>query len=224
MKPYNNPQKKYSFFSVLIFSCLLICVVSCKKGDDGAVGPAGPAGAAGVAGPTGPIGAANVIYSDWFTASPWIKDTVFDIFRFSYTKVVTGITQSIIDSGTVITVGKLNGYNTLVWPSTQVAQMPIIISYKFSPGGITYTDTWSALVTPGNLTIRFVNDQNYYNSISTSHEFRYIIIPGGVKANAAAVIKKDGTVESNAVSAHGASSVYSQMSYHELCTLLNIPE
>ena len=44
------------------------------------------------------------------------------------------------------------------------------------------TDTWSAYASPGNLKIRFVNDKNSYPSIATAHQFRYIIIPGGIPA------------------------------------------
>jgi hypothetical protein len=84
------------------------------KGDPGATGPAGLTGAGGAAGAGGPAGSANVIYSAWFTASPWIKDTVFYVYGFNYTKAVTEITQDILDSGTVITFGKLSGYNTAI--------------------------------------------------------------------------------------------------------------
>jgi hypothetical protein len=98
--------------------------------------------------------------------------------------------------------GKLVGYTTLIWPAGQVSQMPININYKFSSGGITYTDTWSALVAPGKLTIRFVNEENYYGSIATLHQFRYIIIPGG----------------------KAASGRIAQLSYHDICNTFHIPE
>ena len=191
---------------IIVFSSLLtlFSIVSCKKGDTGPQGPGGPQGAAGaqgVQGSQGPTGTANVKYSAWFTANPWIKDTVFDIWEFNYNMAATDITQQVLDSGTVLTFGKLAGYNTLIWPTGQVAQMPITVSYKFSSGGITYNDTWSALATVGNLRIRFIDDQNYYGSIATSHQFRYIIIPGGVS---------DGRI--------------AQLSYHELCKQYNIPE
>ena len=190
------------FISLFICALTFVLVIaSCKKGDTGPAGPAGPQGSQGQQGVQGTKGTANVIYSDWFTASPWVKDTVFDIFGFNYNTATTDITQQVLDSGTVLTFGKLAGYNTLIWPTGQVAQLPINISYKFSPAGITYTDTWSSLVTPGNVHIRFVDDQNYYGSIATSHQFRYIIIPGGV-----------------------AASRIAQLSYKELCRQYNIPE
>jgi hypothetical protein len=190
-------------YSLIICSFVFLLLAnSCQKGGTGPEGAKGDSGATGPAGPTGATGSANVIYSAWFTASPWIKDTVFDVYGFNYTKAVTELTQNILDSGTVITYGKLMGYNTLIWPTGQVSQMPIIINYKFSAGGITYTDTWSALATPGKLKIRFVDNQNYYGSIATSHQFRYIIIPGG----------------------KAASGRIAQLSYHDICYIYHIPE
>ncbi len=200
---------------------LLLLIVSCKKGD---TGPAGPAGATGATGAAGPAGTANVIYSAWFTASPWIKDTVFDIYGFNYTKAAADITQNVLDSGTVITFGKLLGYNPLIWPTTQVAQLPIVVSYKFSPAGITYNDTWSALASAGKLKIRFVDDQNYYGSIATAHQFRYIVIPGGVKSTAA---YKQGAISASgkqisAVDLNEVTQHYQDMSYAEVCQRLGI--
>ena len=41
-------------------------------------------------------------------------------------------------------------------------------------------DTWSANVTLGNIQIDLVSSLNVYNGISNAHQFRYVIIPGGV--------------------------------------------
>ena len=65
----------------------VILLFSCKKGDTG---------------PAGPTGNANVIYSDWFTPTTYVKDTVFGIWGFRYDKAATNITQQVLDSGTVI--------------------------------------------------------------------------------------------------------------------------
>jgi len=92
---------------------------------------------------------------------------------------VPQIIQDIIDNGSVLVYGKLLGYNTTVWPVSQVAQLPIQLTYN--DGGTT-TDTWSALITPGNIRIRFVNDHNIYTVIANAHQFRYIIIPKGIQA------------------------------------------
>lgn len=175
-------MKKYSLLAISTMVILLV-VTSCKKGD---------------AGPQGPKGTSNVMYSAWFTPATYIKDTVFGSWRFNYTLPVAAITQPILDSGTVLTFGKLHGYNPAVWPNGQVAQLPIIITYV--QGGV-QNDTWSALATPGNLRIRFVNDNNIYTSISNTHQFRYIIIPGGTPTGRIA-----------------------ELSYKELCEKYNIPE
>ena len=63
------------------------------------------------------------------------------------------------------------------------------------------TDTWSAYASVGNLKIRFINDKNYYSTIATNHQFRYIIIPGGEPAG------------------RGRS-----LTYEEICKKYNIPE
>lgn len=151
-------------YHFLVVIAALISFVSCKKGD---------------AGPQGEPGTANVIYSQWFTASPWTKDTVFNVWGFNYKKTIPEITQQVLDSGAVLTFGKLIGYNSLVWPATQVSPLPVNLTYQ---SGQIMTDTWSAHASPGNLKIRFVNDKNYYSSIAATHQFRYIIIPGGIPA------------------------------------------
>ena len=204
---------------------LMVLITACQKGDTGPAGPAGAAGSTGAAGPTGATGAtgtANVIYSDWFTPATYVKDTVFGIWGFNYDKADAAITQKIIDSGTVITYGKLDGYVTSVWPTAQVAALPIIITYL--DGSSPNIDTWSSLITPGNLRIRLVSSLNAYGSISNAHKFRYVIIPGGVKSTTA---YKQGAISSSGkqISAADLNAVvqnYQQMSYAEICQRLGI--
>lgn len=174
---------KKSFFSTISILAGLLFIISCKKGDTG---------------PQGPKGTSNVMYSAWFKPAAYEKDTVFGVWEFNYNQQVAAINQSVLDSGAVLTFGKLRGYNPAVWPAAQVGQLPITVSYY--QGGI-QNDTWSAMATPGNLRIRFVNDHNIYTSISTMHEFRYIIIPGGTPAGR-----------------------LRQLSYEEICRKYNIPE
>jgi hypothetical protein len=168
---------------IIALASSVILFTSCKKGDDGQPGA---------------TGTANVKYSSWFTADTWKKDTVFSVWGFNYFKPAPSITQQVIDSGTVLVFGKLKGYNTLVWPADQVGQLPITLTYN--SGGLT-TDTWAATSTAGNLKIRFINDKNTYASISVTHQFRYIIIPGGLPIG------------------RGRS-----LSYGEICGMYGIPE
>lgn len=159
---------------------VLLIAVSCKKGDKG------------------DPGTANVLYSAWFTPGTYKKDTVFGSWGFSYTLPVPTITQTVLDTGSVLVFGKLLGYNPVAWPSNQVAQLPISVNYV--QGG-QQMDVWSALISPGNLRIRFVNNNNIYTSIANAHQFRYIIIPGGAPTGRRA-----------------------QLTYSEICKEYNIPE
>ncbi len=181
-------MKKMHYY-LFAFAVAAITFTSCGK--NGAVGPAGPVGATGPVGPTGPAGAngatgpvgatgtANVIYSNWYTPSTYTKDTVFNSYHFHANIAASKITQAILDNGTVLVYGKLNGYVTSVWPTNQVSQLPIEITYM--NGTTPNIDSWSALVTLGNVRIDLVSSTNAYGGISNAHQFRYIIIPGGVQ-------------------------------------------
>jgi hypothetical protein len=183
-------------FNSLLFTFMAAAIIFTSCGKDGAVGPAGPAGPVGPAGPTGSAGTngtngaagatgatgatgtANVIYSDWYTPATYTKTTVFGTIYFTADIAATKITQAIIDQGTVVVYGKLNGYNTVIWPTDQVSQLPIAINYM--SGATPNLDTWSALCTLGTVRISLTSSTNAYSSISNAHQFRYIIIPGGV--------------------------------------------
>ncbi|HTJ10460.1 MAG TPA: hypothetical protein VL547_00465, partial [Dinghuibacter sp.] len=79
------------------------------------------------------------------------------------------------NNGMVVTFAMLNGYYTDLYGSNQVQQMPVSLTYN----GM--TDTWSAIITPGNVRIDFVNSQNFYTAgVSDAQEFRCVIVPGGV--------------------------------------------
>jgi hypothetical protein len=167
---------------LLVLTAAALLLSSCgKNGDPGPQGPAGPTGATGPAGPTGATGAtgtANVIYSAWVTPATYTKDTVFSTYHFYADIAASKITQDVLDKGTVIVYGKLDGYTTTIWPAAQVSALPIVVTY--TEGSTVYSDTWSSLVTLGNVRIDFVDNMNLYGSISNLHQFRYVIIPGAV--------------------------------------------
>jgi hypothetical protein len=211
-------------FAALLF-LIPIFIISCQKGNTGPAGATGPAGPSGATGAQGPAGSANVIYSQWFTPATWIKDTIFGEYGFNYTKATTDITQQVLDSGVVLTYGKLDGYTSVIWPTAQVSLLPIIVTYM--EGATIYNDTWSALATPGNLRIQFVDDKNLYNGISNAHQFRYVVIPGGQKSTVASV--KPGLYFSNgkqldAAAVNAVIHNYAKMSYADVCRSLGIPE
>lgn len=176
---------------------IMLFISSCGK--NGAVGPqgpqgvAGPQGAPGATGPAGPIGTtgatgtANVIYSDWITPATYVKTTIFGTIYFNYDMAAPKITQDILDKGTVIVYGKLNGYNPVIWPTDQVSALPIVITYM--SGSTSNIDTWSANATIGNVRISLTSSTNAYGSISNAHQFRYVIIPGGVHTTASINLK-----------------------------------
>jgi hypothetical protein len=217
---YRKTSLRTTFLRVSMIAVAALLIISCKKGDPG------PAGATGPTGPAGAKGSDNVVYSSWFTPAAYTKDTVFGIYGFNYTKATTDITQQIVDSGTVLTFGKLDGYNPVVWPTAQVALMPISITYLV--GSAANIDTWSALVTAGNLKIRLVSSLNQYGSISNAHQFRYIIIPGGTKSTVASVNSGmvgggSGTFD-NSANLNEVIRNYRQMGYSEICHRLGVPE
>jgi hypothetical protein len=184
-----NLMKKVSYLLMFLTAGALF-LASCSKngapGPQGATGPQGPAGAAGTAGATGATGATgttNVFYSAWTTPATYTKDTVFTTWHLYTDIAASKITQAILDKGAVVVYGKLDGYNTSIWPTDQVSALPILLTYQ--QGATTYTDTWSSLVTLGNVRIDFANDKNLYNSISNAHQFRYVVIPGATLVAAA---------------------------------------
>jgi len=139
----------------------------------------GPKTASGWGTGVGLRGTANVTYSDWITPSTYKKDTIFGIFHFDANITASKITQAILDKGSVLVYGKLDGYNPVIWPTAQVSSLPILINYM--SGTTANLDTWSDNVTLGNIQIDLTSSLNAYGSISNAHQFRYVIIPGGVE-------------------------------------------
>jgi len=188
-------MKKIHLLSLLAIT--LFTVSSCSK--EGPVGPAGSTGAqgatgaTGIAGPAGAAGTANVIYSDWITPATYTKTTVFGTTTFTYNITEPKITQDILDKGTVVVFGKLNGYTPTIWPTDQVSIMPIVINYL--QGTTPEIDTWSGLYSLGVVQISLKNNNNVYGGISNVHSFRYIIIPGGVKVSLATLNNYDALKE-----------------------------
>lgn len=173
--------------NILTFGLMVLALVltSCSAedgvdGSDGLQGLQGTTGVDGEDGADGQDGNANVISSDWFSPSDYTLTTGFGgINLLENEQAAAEITQEIIDSGVVLTYGKLNGYATSIWPLDQVSLMPISLTYNSSPSE---TDNWKAILSAGNVTIRFTNSNNTYSSLSSSHSFRYVVIPESVSA------------------------------------------
>lgn len=125
-------------------------------GPRGATGPAGPKGAAGPAGPKGATGTANVVYSDWMTLTFGGGPALY-----SENISVPKLTQAIMDRGEVSVYMKHDIY---------VEKLNYYISDEF----VRY-QLWV-----GNIAI-YHNHTRYL-----THQYRYVLIPGGVHAAAKA--------------------------------------
>lgn len=192
-------------FKYAMLTLIAVISFSCQpeqgpQGEQGPIGEQGPKGDKGDKGDNGKDGNANVYASDWFTPNSWNTSTIFEITNFEHTINDSKITQELLNSGTLIVFGKLEGYSSNIWQKGQVSQLPVNLSYKTSEG--LSLDTWTALATVGKLKINFTNSINLYTSISTAHTFRYVIIP----SNKASRLALD----------------YTKMSYNELMESLEL--
>jgi hypothetical protein len=158
------------------------------KGDTGAgvAGPTGPAGPAGPAGPTGSQGssgttggsgtgtatgtAINVIYSDWFTPTfvEWQKISEKSyIYRINEVK----ITQDIIDRGVVLAYSRQ-------FSNGPVYLLPMMLETN---SGLT---NYNISVVLGRVNFLFSELLDIQGKPATGLQYRYVIIPGGVKSRA----------------------------------------
>jgi hypothetical protein len=151
-----------------------IAAFACS-GDAGPAGPQGPAGPPGPGGSQGPSGTANVIYSDWLSFQQGQRDTVVDGSNMKVNHIPAPmLTQDIMDRGAILVFMR---FSTIIWP------LPFT-SDAGAGTGPEKTSTVSFLPRPGTLYItRYTHD----NSASIGYgslQFRYVLIPGGLSANA----------------------------------------
>jgi hypothetical protein len=149
-----------ALFSILTtcFIALSMTLYSCK-GKDGAPGPTGPAGTNGIDGKDGTNGIngtngnANVIGTNTITtfSSDWTGSGIFYSTKFN----VPGITQSIVDKGTVLVFIKY-GTEWLLLPDISGKN---IMQYTFGVGYVSilnYNTDYSTNSNPGTKTFRVV--------------------------------------------------------------------
>ncbi len=144
-----------------------------NKGDTGAAGATGATGPQGPAGPAGGSGTGtviNVIYSDWLTPAfvDWQKITEKS---YLYSVIETKITQDIIDKGVVLAY------------SRQVASGPAYLLPMMleTNSGLTNYNIAAAL---GKVNFTFTELLDIQGKPATGLQYRYVIIPGGVKSRA----------------------------------------
>lgn len=166
-------MRKYFLLSVLLTSCAFIITNCTKEGPEGPPGPAGAQGNPGPPGPTGPagaVGSANVIYSNWFSAASQggFRDTTwFASQGRTFHKVVTGLTQAMLDGGVVLSYWRPAGN-----PSSVIQ---LAWTHESGTGEVFHQ---SVLGKIHYLVIGY--GTNAPPSFSDSNEFRYILIPGSV--------------------------------------------
>lgn len=136
-------------------------------GATGATGATGPAGAAGGSG-TGTVTAINVIYSDWLSPSlvDWQKITEKSyLYRINEVK----ITQDIIDKGVVLAYSRQfsNGPAYL---------LPMMLETN---SGLT---NYNISVILGKVNFIFSELLDIQGKPAAGLQYRYVIIPGGVKS------------------------------------------
>ncbi|HEX2630885.1 MAG TPA: hypothetical protein VHM26_17840 [Chitinophagaceae bacterium] len=195
-------MRKYSLLSLLLIAIAFIAIDCTREGPEGPVGPQGPQGPGGTPGTPGAPGApgapgtANVIYSSWVTASTWADTTIGGTTSAIYRRTAAGVTQAVIDNGVVLVYAKLASANnsTVQLPYTVISATSNQFYNLLYPGAVHVVNS--------NL-----NGSNLTGaSVNTTHQFRYVIIPGGVAGGRMA-------------STHNLQS----MSYDQVCALYNIP-
>jgi hypothetical protein len=190
-------------FSISMLLILSFFIIACegKEGEPGPTGPQGPPGAAGLQGPEGPkgdagpqgetgpqgeagpqgeTGSANVIFSNWFTPNAWTTRNSFSNLRqFYFDESAPRINEEILNESVIQVYAKLNGYVSSFDLFDKVVQLPFYVIYSPTTDE---ADQWSYRASVGNMRIVFENNKNTYTSITNTHQFRYVIIPGAVNA------------------------------------------
>jgi hypothetical protein len=228
ISPKTNTMRKLRFLSLLLLAITFIVINCTKEGPEGpvgATGPQGPAGtngtngaagtpgapgAPGATGPQGPAGTANVIYSSWFSEAAfnpsWADTTVFGLGVISRgIKAAPGITQAILDQGVILSYIQAPGFIS-----------PQLMPYIYGGGGAVLEHNYFAQV--GKIYYYWYNVTAGTGAGLTSSalQYRYVIIPGGIAG---------GRMASGQQTYYGRTvNELKTMSYHDVCTLLNIPE
>ncbi len=140
------------------------------NGTNGAPGAQGSQGPAGPQGPQGNTGTANVIYSGWTkkTNANWVN---VNTTASTTTLEAPALTADLLSSGTVLVYIR---YNLVVYPLAH--------TFNANIGTIDFS------IVPGVITIR-----NYIDFVKLvkplgDADFRYVLIPGGTQARAAAPV------------------------------------
>lgn len=165
-------MRKIKFLGLVVAAAIF--AVSCQKGDAGPAGATGATGPAGPAGPAGAAGTANVIYSDW-------TDVTFT--NSSATINVAQMTSDFLSKGEVKVYFNFKNADTLT-----VFPLPLTDLYLGNDGTDDLFLNVQPLFTVGKINMFVsgygnINPSTYTAFNKKYFQYRYVLIPGGVKAN-----------------------------------------
>ncbi|MDH7462698.1 hypothetical protein QEG73_15480 [Chitinophagaceae bacterium 26-R-25] len=188
-------MKSYSFLGLLLAFSLFI--YSCQKGDAGPAGPAGPTGGTGSTGANGKdgkdgspgakgdTGTANVIYSAWLDVGfqPTTVENAIDPSLLDTTGYFAQISAPKLSSD-ILNMGEIKVYMNEYDPETE---RTTVYPLPYDDGSVKtilsfYEQTITVKANKDLSTISFSPDPN------KSYQFRYVLIPGGVKDQSASKI------------------------------------
>lgn len=146
-------KRTYLHVAVLLLAGSLF-FVSCKKGDQG------------------PAGTANVIYSDWLDVT--FNQTVRSPGDTIYIALIDApkLTNDIINNGDV-----------KVFVNVNTPSSPAVVPLPNYDPFLVIGDEINCVFTPQKITLMSLGDESTYTSGSNKYyQYRYVLIPGGVKA------------------------------------------
>ncbi|MBD2755365.1 hypothetical protein [Spirosoma validum] len=169
--------------TLLLISTLLLGLTACKgpqgdPGPKGDTGATGQTGAAGQTGATGATGTANVIYSDWINAD-W---SLYDRPQLKQMKIIVpAINSTSIAKDAVLMYCKQFGTSS-VYPLPSFGRWGNVW-YSFEIANFTF----NGLIVEVKSTDGHVLDE-YETTALRGNRFRYVIIPGSIRAGRKAAV------------------------------------
>lgn len=158
---------KLNIYLLSVMGIAAIALSACKKGD---IGPQGEQGIQGEKGERGERGTANVIYSSWVSLQQAQRDTTIDGTKMKVNHFpVPRLTQALIDNGSIQVYMRF-GSTVLPLPYTSYAGARANTVSFIPKVGIIYVT-------------RYTHDNSALLGFGAI-QFRYVLIPGGVSANA----------------------------------------
>lgn len=182
-------MKLFSKISMICALFTIMTTIGCvKEGPIGPAGPTGPAGSNGAHGPggatdaPGATGTANVIYSDWFNfkTTDW-KDTTISLVGTAYRAIKLAPSLTATNYSTAVILS----YMAFKLQTTQefFVQLPFRFSSPTEVNGLQMGHMPQAGKFIYYYNWEFGDNEELTANWSSDFYFRYVIIPGGVRAS-----------------------------------------